>query len=336
MHLAQLHHPRHGRRVALVEGDALWPVEGFPTAYELTRAALAARVPLMGFAAGQKRGEPLPYGDIHAGRSEWSLLAPFDHPAEPARCHVTGTGLTHINSAKQRDAMHVKAGEASTPITDSMKIFQWGIDGGKPADATRPGVQPEWFYKGNGHILRAHGQPLDVPDFADDGGEEAEIAGVYLIDTEGNPRRVGMCAGNEFSDHQMERKNYLYLAPSKLRTASLGPELWIDFEFSDVKGHARVERGAQTLWERDLASGEANMSHTLANLEHHHFKYPQHRVPGDVHIHFWGADAFSFGGGVTLRDGDVMSVQWKGYGKPLRNPVRVVRGEVSLVRVKGA
>lgn len=333
MHLTQINHPRHGRRAAAVDGESLVLLDGFTSTYDLAQAALAANTPLAKFAAARKRGESLPYRDIHEGRSDWTLLVPFDHPTEPSRCHVAGTGLTHVNSAKQRDAMHAKENVAAAPLTDSMKIFQWGIEGGKPADATRPGVQPEWFYKGNGHILRAHGQALEVPVFADDGGEEAELAGIYLIDAQGNPRRVGMCAGNEFSDHQMERKNYLYLAPCKLRTASLGPELWVDFDFNNVKGHAQVKRGQDVLWQRDLASGEANMSHSLANLEHHQFKYAQHRVPGDVHVHFWGADAFSFGGGVTLQNGDVMSVEWKGYGKPLRNPVRVARGVTPLQRV---
>ncbi|MCC7193239.1 MAG: hypothetical protein IT444_10705 [Phycisphaeraceae bacterium] len=333
MHLTQLKHLRLGRRIAVVEGESLVLLDGYSSAYDLAQAALAAGTSLASFASSQKRGESLPYREIHEGRSDWKLLVPFDHPTDPARCHVTGTGLTHINSAKQRDAMHAKEQAAKAPLTDSMKIFQWGIEGGKPADFSRPGVQPEWFYKGNGHILRAHGQPLEVPAFADDGGDEAELAGIYLIDAKGQPRRVGMCAGNEFSDHQMERKNYLYLAPSKLRTASLGPELWVDFDFHDIKGQARVERGKDVLWQRDLASGEANMSHSLANLEHHHFKYAQHRVAGDVHVHFWGADAFSFGGGITLQQGDVMSVEWKGYGKPLRNPLHLIRGEVPLLRV---
>jgi hypothetical protein len=65
------------------------------------------------------------------------------------------------------------------------------------------------------------------------------------------------------------------------------------------------------------------MCHTLANLEHHHFKHDCHRRPGDVHVHFFGADALSFGDGVTLRDGDVMVVQFDGFGRALRNPLRV-------------
>ena len=157
------------------------------------------------------------------------------------------------------------------------------------------GAQPEWFYKGNGYILRGHNDTLHVPPYADDGGDEAEIAGCYVIDWSGAPRRVGLAMGNEFSDHVMERKNYLYLAPSKLRQCAIGPELVIDPEFQNIKGIARIERDGQEIWRKELATGEDNMCHSLANMEHHHFKYSAHRQPGDTHVHFFGAGAFSFG-----------------------------------------
>jgi hypothetical protein len=72
---------------------------------------------------------------------------------------------------------------SSAELTDSMKMFRWGVEGGRPAPG-KIGVAPEWFYKGNGSILRAHGEPLLVPSYAEDGGEEGEIAGVYWIDAE--------------------------------------------------------------------------------------------------------------------------------------------------------
>jgi hypothetical protein len=226
------------------------------------------------------------------------------------------------------------AGAAGPAPTDSMRMFEWGLAGGRPApDAI--GVQPEWFYKGTGACLRAHGQPLDVPAFAGDGGDEAEIAGLYVVDDDGAPRRVGFAIGNEFSDHRMEERNYLYLAPSKLRTCALGPELVLDAgAFADVRGEARVERGGAAVWMSAIATGEANMSHSLANLEHHHFKHASHRRAGDVHVHFFGADAFSFGDGVALRDGDVMSLAFAGFGRPLRNPVRVHTEAPTPVRVR--
>ena len=212
-------------------------------------------------------------------------------------------------------------------------MYLSGLEGGRPAPGTI-GVAPEWFYKGCGTILRAHGEPLVVPSFAEDGGEEPEVAGIYIVDAEGLPRRVGMAMANEFSDHVMEKQSYLYLAHSKLRTCSLGPELVVDPDFSAVPGTVSVERGGKVLWSKPIATGEAKMSHTVANLEHHHFKYAEHRRPGDAHIHFLGADEFSFKDRVRLEDGDVMEISFKGFGRPLRNPIRIDRSEPSLVTVK--
>ncbi|QOY92229.1 AraD1 family protein [Paludibaculum fermentans] len=317
-----------GRCVALVEGNHLQVLRGFASVYELAQAAIGRGMRLGALAAESVSGRTEDYDAVYAGRSDWRLLPAGDHPTEPARCLVSGTGLTHLASASRRDAMHANTAQ----LTDSMRMYLWGEEGGRPT-AGQAGVAPEWFYKGNGTILRAHNQPLLVPRFGEDGGEEPEIAGVYLIDAEGVPRRLGLTMGNEFSDHKHERRNYLYLASSKLRTCSIGPELVVDAEFGAVAGQVSILRGDQVLWRHDIGSGEARMSHTLANLEHHHFKYEQHRRPGDVHIHYFGADAFSFGDGLELAEGDVMQVQFEGFGRPLRNPVHIDRSPDALVAV---
>src|SRR5258705_7378379 len=145
-------------------------------------------------------------------------------------------------------------------LTDSMKMFRWGIDGGRPS-AGCIGTAPEWFYKGTGTTLRAHREALDIPPYAEDGGEEAEIAGIYVIGPGGQPYRLGMAPGNEFSDHQFEKKKYLNLAGSKLRTCALGPELVIDPEFEYVAVTIKIERGGHLLWSKSFRSGEAEMRH---------------------------------------------------------------------------
>ena len=216
--------------------------------------------------------------------------------------------------------MHQVQGKAEAELSDSMKMFRLGIEGGKPQGG-RPGVAPEWFYKGDGSIVAAPGQPLAMPAFALDGGEEAEIAMLYLIDDGGRPRRVGYALGNEFSDHVLERQNYLYLAHSKLRPCAFGPELLLGELPQDVRGTVRVLRGERCLFEAEWLSGEANMSHTLANLEHHHFKYPLFRRPGDVHVHFIGAAVLSFTAGVRTEEGDVFEIAAEPFGAPLRNPL---------------
>jgi hypothetical protein len=337
LHLVQLRHPKRGRRIALVEGNTLRLLKKHGSIYELAGAAMAARKPLAQLTRRLRDSKTLDYDAIHAGRSDWHLLPAFDHPSEHARCLVTGTGLTHKASAANRQAMHAKAAgkkKGAVTVSDSMRMYQWGLEGGRPAPG-KIGVPPEWFYKGCGAILRGHGEPLVVPPFAGDGGEEPEVAGVYMVDPAGKPRRVGLVAANEFSDHITEKKNYLYLAPSKLRTCAIGPELIVNPDFEDVNGVVRIERKGRVVWSKQIFTGERNMSHTVANLEHHHFKYPEHRRPGDVHIHFFGADAFSFGEGIELTDGDVMSIEWIGFGRPLRNPIRIQRATPRFVQVRG-
>jgi len=327
--LVQLKHPKHGRRVAFVEGDKLCLLTGVDSILRLAEAAIARKSSIAKRISVSRSREVLDYDSVYTDKSGWRLLPAFDHPDEPTRCLVTGTGLTHRKSADNRQAMH----SGTAPVSDSMKMYQWGLEGGRPAGG-KIGVPPEWFYKGCGTILRAHGESLEVPAFALDGGDEAEVAGAYLIDPSGTPCRVGLVLANEFSDHVHERQNYLYLAHSKLRTCAIGPELIVDADFGDARGTTRILRGRKVIWSKPFATGEKNMCHTLANLEHHHFKYPNHRRPGDAHIHFLGADAFSFGDGVKLRNGDMMEIELAGFGRALRNPIRVDRSKPKLVVVK--
>jgi hypothetical protein len=328
--LVQVRHPQEGRRTALVDGARLRLLRQHTTLYACAWSALERSARLADVATEDLSDRTLDYDAVYAGRSEWSLLPPFEHPEEPARCLVSGTGLTHQKGAAGRDAMHQAKPGSAPMMTDSMRMYEWGVAGGRPAPG-EIGAQPEWFYKGCGTILRAHGEPLEVPAFAEDGGEEPEVAGVYLVDAQGQPRRVGFAIGNEFSDHQMERRNYLYLAPSKLRTCSLGPELVVAGPFDDLRGTVSIERRGQVCWSHPIATGEANMVHTLANLEYHHFKYAAHRRPGDVHIHYFGTGAFSFSAGVALEKGDVMVVDIPVYGRPLRNPIRIDRSAPAWV-----
>ena len=79
--------------------------------------------------------------------------------------------------------------------------------------------------------------------------------------------------------------------------------------------------------------GEKNMCHSLANLEQHHFNYQAHRCPGNLHIHFFGADAFRFGEGVRLEDGDRVEIEASALGKSLRNSIRIAREEERPVHV---
>ena len=300
------------RGVAVIrDGGAAHAVLGATTTLDLARAALTQGTTLAALVDGMGRGDRIDLATVE-------LLAPIDH-ADPAHLLLTGTGLTHLGSAEGRDRMH-RAMADTAAQTDSMKMFLLGVEGGKPAEG-RAGVQPEWFYKGDGSALVAPGAPLPSPAFALDAGEEPEIAGVYLIADDGVPVRLGYTLANEFSDHVTERGNYLWLAHSKLRPAALGPELLLGDLPAHVEGVSRIVRDGETIWEKPFVSGEANMSHSLANLEHHHFKYAAFRRPGDVHVHFFGTATLSFSDDVRTREGDVFEIAANPFALPVSNPI---------------
>jgi len=302
-----------GGGVIMREGDAARLLEGVTTTHELAEAAIEAGAGLAETARRMGAGRAV---DLAGLAGEGALDLPIRHP-DPAHMHLAGTGLTHTGSADTRDAMHAD----TAGMTDSMKMFRMGLEGGRPAPGTA-GVQPEWFYKGTGQAAVAPGAALESPGFAMDAGEEPEIAGVYLIGPAGEVLRLGFCLANEFSDHAMERVNYLWLAHSKLRPASFGPEIRLGDLPADVQGVSRIRRDGAVLWERPFASGEANMSHTIANLEHHHFKYAVFRQPGDVHLHMFGTATLSFADGIEPTDGDLFEIEAPEMGLPLVNPLR--------------
>ena len=314
------------RRVILAEGEAAHIVYGVDTTRDLALAAIAAGSSLAEAARANRSGKAV---DLAAELAAGRLLAAIDHP-DTARLMLAGTGLTHLGSASGRDAMHAAA--AAGQQTDSMRIFLEGVERGKPADG-ETGAQPEWFYKGDGQSLVGPGDPLTAPAFALDGGEEPELAGIYLIGGDGTPWRLGFTLANEFSDHVTERHNYLWLAHSKLRQASLGAELLLGDTPDHVEGTSRIVRGRETIWEKPFVTGEQNMSHSLANLEAHHFKYPAFRRPGDVHVHFFGTATLSCADDVKTQAGDVFEIEAAPFALPLRNPLAVAADASPKVRV---
>jgi hypothetical protein len=317
LRLLQHRSPDGVRRIIAARDGVGHFVSGFSDLRSLAGAAIARGIGLdeMIQAAGSD-GEVDPAEELAAGR----LMAPIDHP-DNAHLILTGTGLTHLGSAEGRDKMH-RAAAAGEALTDSMRMFLEGVEGGKPPPG-QAGQQPEWFYKGDGSHLVGPSDPLTMPCFAKDGGEEPELAGVYMIGPDGSPWRLGFCIANEFSDHVTERHNYLWLAHSKLRQAALGPELLVGELPADVRGFSRIRRGETVIWEKPFLSGEANMSHTIANLEHHHFKYPLFRRPGDIHIHFFGTATLSFSEGIQTQSGDVFEIEAAPFTLPLRNPLAI-------------
>jgi hypothetical protein len=301
----------------LLHEGCVYPDRGGRSTYEFLQNAIDRSIaPDLLF--GEFASVPIAFADLAAGQR---LLPPITHP-DPHHCLISGTGLTHRGSAAARDAMH--GAGAHGPLTDTMRLFAAGEAGGKPDDGA-VGVVPEWFYKGDGRMLVAPGAPLPMPGFALGDGEEPELALVYIIDATGVPRRVGSVVGNEFSDHVLERANYLYLAHSKLRHCAIGPALRLGDPADDIGGRVAIHRRGDCIWQDNFATGSANMTHSIANIEHHHFRYAQHRSAGDLHLHFLGTSVLSFAAGVVMEPGDTIEISADGYGPALCNPV--VRGD---------
>lgn len=328
MRLVQFLGNNQARQVGLVGADnqTLTIVEGFTNVRDLSLAAHRQGATLVAAIEAAVGTTTMDYTQLIANNR---LLPPLDHP-DPAHCILSGTGLDHLGSAQARDAMHTKL--TSDDLTDSMKMFKIGVEGGKPP-AGEVGSQPEWFYKGDGDWIVAPEQPLELPSFALDGGEEPELVGLYVIGDGGEVLRVGFALGNEFSDHVLEKQNYLYLAHSKLRNSSFGPELLVGNPPADIRGTVRILRDGVELWSGEFLTGEANMTYTLANIEHHHFKYKAFRRPGDVHCHYFGTATLSFAAGIQTQEGDIFEISAPEFGQPLRNPLVQPATETPLTMI---
>jgi hypothetical protein len=309
--VCQLRDENGARRVAVSSGERAYLVPGAETLHAIASQAIVTGVTLAQTIARHGPGEAV---DLARALEEGRLLAPIDHP-DPAHCHLSGVGLSHFGLPDEVAAMRAAADDDPS---DMVRMYRMGLEGGKPP-AGAVGVQPEWFYKGDGGNLVGPGVDLVSPAFALDGGEEPEIAGIYVIGPDGAPRRLGVCLANEFSDHVMKTANYHWVAHSKVRPAALGPELLAGPIPADIRGQVSVLRDGATLWTAPFATGEANMMYSIDNLERHLFKYAPFRRPGDVHVHFFGCAMLSHLDGVKAEPGDVFEIAAAPFKLPLRN-----------------
>ena len=74
------------------------------------------------------------------------------------------------------------------------------------------------------------------------------------------------------------------------------------------------------------------MSHTIANLEHHHFNYGLFWRPGDIHLHFFGTATLSFGDSVQAQVGDTFEIEAAPFRRPLRNRLQQAAAEPVVAR----
>ena len=131
------------RRVGLVDEPHVRLLEGFYSIYGLAQIAIEVPTKLSEVAHPRRPSDKLGCELIHTGGSEWQTLPAIDLPQVSACCLISGTGLTHIDSARGRQSMHVTVTEE---LTDSVKMFRWGVEGGRPrmnpvrVEKCKPGI----------------------------------------------------------------------------------------------------------------------------------------------------------------------------------------------------
>ena len=106
MLLSQILDTSSSQRVVAREGTDARIVNGADSILGLAKRAIARDMTLAALIAEQGLGDSV---DLDAAYAEGRVLAPIA-PDDPARLHLTGTGLTHLGSASTRNAMHQKAG----------------------------------------------------------------------------------------------------------------------------------------------------------------------------------------------------------------------------------
>lgn len=303
-----------GQKIVCATGDdgTSRKLTGVADIRSLALSAIESGRTLPEIAAGLQSDEVI---DLAQALDEGRVLVPIDHP-DPAHVWVSGSGLSHV-AWLNAEPDH-GADEAAWP--DHYKTLMLGKRRGKPGAGTF-GAQPEWFYKGHGGSLVAPGGAVEHPFFGDGLGEEAEIAGLYIVGPDGEPFTIGYTLGNEFSDEVMYFKNVYHLAHSKRRKISLGPEILVGTPPADIAAKISLHRSGRVQWQAEFRTGEANMLHSIANIEAHYFKYRDWLIPGDVHVLYLGNAVMSTEQGEIIEDGDVFRLECDVFGLPLVNSV---------------
>ena len=218
---------------------------------------------------------------------------------------------------RERTAGHARSGRSrrrQKPVTDSMRMFRVGPCGGRP-DRRRNRHCAGMVLQGRRR--RAAALPLRrslFPRTQKTAAKKRRSPAIYLIDSQTARRTASACAramsspttnssGATISILQAQS----FALQHRARTGRW-PRL-----SAPSTGEVSIERDGSRSGEERSRPAKKTCAHSLANLEHHHFKFAGHRQPGNVHVHFFGAHSLSFGEGIELKDGDWMQVRFEGY-----------------------
>ncbi|TAK71991.1 MAG: hypothetical protein EPO11_10685 [Gammaproteobacteria bacterium] len=195
-------------------------------------------------------------------------------------------------------------------------------------------IQGEWFYKGNGTILKTTADSLYVPPNAYSCTEEAEIVLIYVIDALSIPYRIGYTLGNDFSDPKMGKTNHAYFGQSKLRTCSIAPEIKVGEPPLELIGNVIIKRNNEYVWRSQFVTGINNMLYSLEKIESLVFQHDQFLIPGMVHYLFLGADTTSYSHGIRLMDGDIIDISSSEFTFNLINHVNFAKNSIQKINIE--
>ena len=319
MRLVQYVDAENRRAVAAETGDGYHRVAGTSSVHALALEAIGAGRGLAGLVTERIGPEPV---DLEALEQAGKLLPPLDHPADPAHMLVTGTGLSHLGSAEGRDKMHRDLAEAAT-LTDSMRMFKLGLEGGKPGRGARTACSRNGSTRATARSWPGRVGHWRARPSRSTAARSRRSSGLYLIGPDGTALAGRLRARQRVLRPRHREAELSLPRPFQAAGVRIGPELLVGDLPRDLRGTSRIRRGGAVVWEKPFLSGEGNMCHTIENLERHHFKYPVFRRPGDVHAHFFGTSTLSFSDGFKTQPGDVFEIEMAQFGRPLRNALAV-------------
>ncbi len=218
-----------------------------------------------------------------------------------------------------------RSSKTPPPLTDSMKMFKMGLEGGKPSKG-QEGVQPEWFYKGDGSTLVAPGGDLVSPAFALDGGEEPEIVGVYLIDARRRAAPARLRARQRVLRPRHRAAELSLSRPFQAAPLELRP---------GVAARRPARRRARRLAHQARQGGDLGKAVPLRRAEH----VALDRQSGGASFQICAVSPprrscmcissaprrCQFSDGIKPEKGDVFEIEAEAFGLPLRNRLTIAK-----------
>ena len=233
---------------------------GAASTYALAQEAIAAGQSLAEAVRARGLGAEV---DLAAALAEGRVLR-ADRPPRPG-ASAPDRHRPHPSRQRRHPRRHAQGAAAEETLTDSMKMFRMGLEGGKPARA--PGVQPEWFYKGNGTQAVGPGRAARQPRLrarrrrgARDRRHLPDRPRRHAVPRRLRARQRVLRPCHRAAELSLPRP---LQAPARvLRPGDPGRPAARDIS----KAPAASAAAARSLWEKPFLSGEANMS-------------PHHRQP---------------------------------------------------------